>query len=142
MPVHCHADGLGNDTLYAAARGCTKITFSPAGDVESIGIAGQVVYFHKLLTEELHVTVDFLQVGRFKGAEESFTRDGPSDAARASLVGALGDIRSAWLDGVKKGRAKDGRRGAPPRTVRTRRTPPRRGDSSTMWGTRTKYSTP
>jgi protease-4 len=107
-PVYCHAEGFGNATLYAAARGCSKIYVSPAGGVEAIGIAAQVVYFHKLLTEELHITVDFLQVGKFKGAEEPFTRDGPSDEARASLTGALTDIRSAWIDGVKKGRTQDG----------------------------------
>ncbi len=107
-PVYCHADGFGNATLYAAARGCSKIYVSPAGGVEAIGIAAQVVYFHKLLTEELHITVDFLQVGKFKGAEEPFTRDGPSDEARASLTGALTDIRGSWIDGVKKGRTQEG----------------------------------
>lgn len=107
-PVYCQGNGFTNATIYAAARACSKIYVSPAGGVEAIGIAAQVVYFHKLLTEELHVTVDFLQVGKFKGAEEPFTRDGPSDEARASLLGALGDLRSSWLLGVKKGRTQDG----------------------------------
>jgi protease IV len=94
-PIFCHADAFTNATLFAAARGCSKIWASPAGEVEAIGIAAQVVYFHKLLADELHVTVDFLQVGKFKGAEESFTRDGPSDEARASLEGTLADLRRA-----------------------------------------------
>ncbi|MGO9714413.1 MAG: signal peptide peptidase A, partial [Polyangiaceae bacterium] len=51
--------------------------------------------------------MDFLQVGKFKGAEESFTRDGPSDEARASLEGTLADLRGAWIDGLKKGRGRD-----------------------------------
>ncbi len=107
VPVSCHADAFMNTTLYAAARGCSKVWVSPAGDVDAIGMAAQVVYFHKLLAEELHVTVDFLQVGKFKGAEEAFTRDGPSDEARASLEGTLADLRGAWLDGLKKGRGHD-----------------------------------
>jgi protease-4 len=111
-PIYCQANDFSNATLYAAARACSKIFVSPAGGVEAIGIAAQVVYFHKLLTEELHVTVDFLQVGKFKGAEEPFTRDGPSDEARSSLTGALGDIRNAWVGGVKKGRGKDAAGGA------------------------------
>ena len=105
--VFCHADAFTNTTLYAAARSCSRIWASPAGDVEAIGMAAQVVYFHKLLAEELHVTVDFLQVGKFKGAEESFTRDGPSDEARASLEGTLADLRATWIDGLKKGRGHD-----------------------------------
>jgi protease-4 len=107
-PVTCHADGFTNATLFAAAEGCSSIWVSPAGDVEAVGIAAQVVYFHKLLADELHVTVDFLQVGKFKGAEESFTRDGPSDEARASLEGTLADLRRAWIAGLKDGRGKDG----------------------------------
>ncbi len=106
-PVFCHADAFTNATLYTAARACSKIWAAPAGDVEAIGMAAQVVYFHKLLADELHLTIDFLQVGKFKGAEESFTRDGPSDEARASLEGTLADLRLAWLDGLKKGRGHD-----------------------------------
>jgi protease-4 len=105
--IFCHADAFNNTTLYTAARVCSKIWAAPAGDVEAIGMAAQVVYFHKLLAEELHITIDFLQVGKFKGAEESFTRDGPSDEARSSLEGTLGDIRLSWLDGLKKGRGHD-----------------------------------
>ena len=105
--VFCHADGFTNTTLYAAARSCSKIWTSPAGGVDAIGMAAQVVYFHKLLAEELHLTVDFLQVGKFKGAEEAFTRDGPSDEARASLEGTLADMRATWIDGLTKGRGRD-----------------------------------
>jgi protease-4 len=105
-PVYCHADGYTNQTLLAAARGCSKIYVSPAGSVESIGIAAQMVYFRKLLADELKLSIDFLQVGKFKGAEEPFTRDGPSEEARASLESVLGDLRVSWLDGIKKGRAR------------------------------------
>jgi protease-4 len=106
-PVYCHADDLTNVTLLAAARACSKIWVSPAGGVDAIGMGLQLVYFHKLLAEELHLTVDFLQVGKFKGAEEAFTRDGPSDEARASLEGTLSDLRAGWLEGLKKGRGRD-----------------------------------
>ncbi len=107
MPVYCHAHEYGNATTMLAAQACTKTWVSPAGGVEAIGIAAQVVYMHKLLTEELHVDVDFLQVGKFKGAEEPLTRDGPSPEARASLEGTLADMRRTWLDLVKDGKKKD-----------------------------------
>ncbi len=105
-PVFCHAEAYTNQTMLAAARGCTKISVSPAGEVGTVGIAAQILYMHKLLAEELHLSVDFLQVGKFKGAEEPMTRDGPSPEARASLEGVLADIRTSWLAGIRDGRAK------------------------------------
>ncbi|MGH7438766.1 MAG: S49 family peptidase, partial [Polyangiaceae bacterium] len=104
VPVYCHADDLANGTMYVAARGCSRIWVSPASSVDVIGLAAQTIYFHKLLAEELGLSVDFLQVGRFKGAEEPFTRDGPSPEARASLETTLADLRGSWLDGLAAGR--------------------------------------
>jgi protease-4 len=103
-PVYCHADGFTNSSMYAALRGCSNVFVSPAGEVETIGIAAQIVYMHKLLAEELHLTIDIMQVGKFKGAEEPLTRDGPSDEARASLEGVLTSFRDAWITGVRDAR--------------------------------------
>jgi len=104
--VTCHADALSNATLMAAAKGCSSLWISPAGEVEAIGIAAQIVYLRRLLVDELHFSIDMLQVGKFKGAEEPLTRDGPSPEARASLMGVLTDMRSAWLETVASGRPK------------------------------------
>ena len=92
--------------MMLAARGCSKIWISPAGGVSTVGIAAQMLYFHRLLADELHVTIDILQVGKFKGAEEPLTRDGPSPEARASLTGVLSDFRTAWIDTTTTGRPK------------------------------------
>ncbi|MDP9000527.1 MAG: S49 family peptidase, partial [Myxococcota bacterium] len=108
LPVWCHSDDLGNATMYIVARGCKRIWVSPGGTVDAVGIAAQLVYFHKLLADELGLDVDFLQVGKYKGAEEPFTRDGPSPEALASLQTALVDIRAAWLDGIRTGRSRVG----------------------------------
>lgn len=102
--VYCHGDGFSNATLMAAARGCERIYVSPAGEVETIGIAAQILYMRRLLVDELHLSIDMLQVGKFKGAEEPLTRDGPSPEARASLTGVLVDMRTAWLDTISKSR--------------------------------------
>lgn len=107
-PIHCHADGYTNATLMLAARGCSKIFVSPSGEVEAIGIAAQLIYLRKLLADELKVDIDFLQVGKFKGAEEPLTRDGPSPEARESLESVLRDLRAIWLDGIKAGRKRPG----------------------------------
>jgi protease-4 len=102
--VYCQADEFTNASMFTALRGCSKIFLSPAGDVETVGIAAEIVYMHKLLAEELHLTLDIMQVGKFKGAEEPLTRDGPSDEARASLEGVLVSMRDAWQSGVKDAR--------------------------------------
>ena len=47
------------------------------------------------------MNIDILQVGKFKGAEEPLTRDGPSDEARASLEGVLASLRDVWLTGIR-----------------------------------------
>ena len=107
-PVYCHGDGFTNATMMAAARGCSRIWVSPAGGVETVGIAAQILYMRRLLADELHLTIDILQVGKFKGAEEPLTRDGPSPEARASLTGVLVDFRTAWIDTLTKARPKPG----------------------------------
>jgi protease-4 len=98
--VVCHADGYSNSTVWVAAQGCDRIWVSPAGGVSAIGVAAELIYAHRLLTEKLGVNVDFLQIGKFKGAEEPFTRDGPSPEARASLESVLSALRASWLEGV------------------------------------------
>jgi protease-4 len=104
MPVWCYADAYGNGTLALAARGCKRVWSAPASSVDAVGIAIQQIYFHKLLAEEIGLDVDFLQVGKFKGAEEPFTRDGPSPEAKQSLESTVADLRTGWLEGIAKGR--------------------------------------
>ncbi|MFT3767904.1 MAG: S49 family peptidase [Minicystis sp.] len=85
--------------------GARRFWVSPAGGVETIGIAAQMLYANSLL-EKLHVGVDFLQVGKYKGAQEPFTRDGPSPEARESLESALRGMRAGWLADIAEGRGK------------------------------------
>jgi protease IV len=107
-PVWCYAEGYDNATLYLAALGCKRLWTPAAGGVDAVGLAAQTLYFHKLLADELGLDVDFLQVGKFKGAEEPFTRDGPSADARASLESTLADLRTGWLGAIHSGRPQVG----------------------------------
>src|SRR5262249_51257027 len=104
-PVVCHADEYTNSTLMLAALGCSRVWVSPAGGVETVGIAAQLFFANRLL-ERFHVGVDFLQVGKYKGAQEPFTRNGPSPEARESLEGTLRGLRAAWLAHIAEGRGK------------------------------------
>ncbi|KYG08697.1 Signal peptide peptidase [Sorangium cellulosum] len=104
-PIVCHADEYNNATMLLAAAACSKLWLSPAGQVDTVGIAAQLM-FAKGLLDRLNVDVDFLQVGKFKGASEPFTREGASPEARQSLQSALGGLREAWLSGIVEGRGK------------------------------------
>src|SRR5207244_13509965 len=72
--VYCHGDGFNNATIMAATRGCTSLYVSPAGEVETVGIAAQILYMRRLLADELHLSIDMLQVGNYKGYEQPLTR--------------------------------------------------------------------
>jgi len=102
-PVVCHAHALGNATSMIMAKGCSKVWLSPAGDVETIGIAAQIVYLRGLL-DRLKISADFLAIGRYKSAVETFTREGPSDDAREALNATLSSIRRSWLETADAGR--------------------------------------
>jgi protease-4 len=104
-PVVCHADEYGNGSMMLAALGCSKIWVSPAGGVETVGIAAQLLFANRLL-ERLHVGVDFLQIGKYKGAQEPYTRNEPSPEARESLEGTLRGMRAAWIAHLAEGRGK------------------------------------
>jgi len=104
-PVVCHADGYSNSSMLLAASGCDEVWLSPAGTVETVGLAAQLLFGRSLL-DKLNVAVDFVQVGKYKGASEPFTRDSSSPEARESLSTALRGMRAAWLEGVEAGRGK------------------------------------
>jgi protease-4 len=102
-PVYCHAHSLSNATLWLTLQGCTKTWLSPAGDVDAVGISTQIVYFKTLLSK-LGVKADFLAVGKYKSAAESFLRDEPSEAARQEWLETLGSIRERWFKAVEAAR--------------------------------------
>jgi protease-4 len=96
MPVVCQADGLTNSTAALFLKGCSKRYLGPAGELEAVGLAAQVVYMRSIL-DRLKIEVDFLHVGKFKSGPEPLLQDGPSPEAKEALDFALGSIRDSWL---------------------------------------------
>ena len=89
-PVHCHFDEVDN-AGYALASHCDRLSMGPAGLLNLVGIGAQLVHGKSLL-DQLGVRAELLQVGKYKGAAEPFTRDAPSDELRQSLGALLVDL--------------------------------------------------
>lgn len=106
LQVVCHAHAYSNATIFFAARACDRLWLSPAGEVGTVGIAGQMVYLKRLL-DRLKVKADFLHMGKYKSAAETLTEDGPTEAARESLTAVLASIRGTWLEGLAAARPRE-----------------------------------
>lgn len=103
-PVVCHAHSLSNRSSWLLASGCSRLWLSPAGDVDTVGIAGQTLHL-KALFERYKIQADFLHMGRYKSAAETFTHDAPSPEAREALGSVYGSIRQSWLAGFAAARS-------------------------------------
>lgn len=100
-PVYCHADELNNGSYWLSAAVCDQIWLSPAGGVDGIGIAGQSLYLKGLL-DRYGVQADFLHMGKYKSAAETFTRQAPSPASSEAMGALLSSIRDSWIAGLNK----------------------------------------
>jgi protease-4 len=103
-PVVCHAHALDNKSTFFLARACTRVWVSPAGDIDTVGIGGQVVYLKGAL-DRLKIHADFLHMGRYKSAAETLTQEGPSNEARESLTAVFSSMRDTWMEGFVSARA-------------------------------------
>ncbi|MFM2417354.1 MAG: hypothetical protein RL385_2077 [Pseudomonadota bacterium] len=93
-PVHCHFDELDN-LGFALGSHCDVLSMTPAGTLELVGLAAQTLHGQELL-ERIGVEADLLQVGKYKGASEPFTRNAMSDELRVNLTQLLDDLELAF----------------------------------------------
>jgi protease-4 len=103
-PVHCHFDTVDN-LGFALANHCDRVSMTPAGTLDLVGVAAQVLHGRQLL-DQVGVQAELLQVGKYKGAAEPFTRDEPSEELKQSLNGLLDDLdralRAHLVHGAKR----------------------------------------
>jgi protease-4 len=101
-PVHCHFDDADN-AAYALAAHCDRITMTPSGSLDLVGLAMQAVHGRALL-ESLGIQADLLQIGQYKGASEPFTRDEMSEQLRQNLDALLTDFDTSFRKHLVDGR--------------------------------------
>jgi protease-4 len=102
-PVHCHFETIDNTGYALAAAACDRITMTPAGVADVVGVAAQVFYARTML-EHLGVVADIAHVGRYKDAAEPLVRDDMGPETRESLGGLVDDLHQRLIDGLVRGR--------------------------------------
>src|SRR5688572_29701084 len=102
-PVHCHFEMADNVSYALLARSCDRLTITPAGDLDLVGVSAHLFYAKHLL-DRIGVTAELLQVGRFKGAADPFTREDVAPETRESIGLLLDDLQGSLVAAVAEGR--------------------------------------
>lgn len=104
-PVWAYADALmmGGYSLLAQAD---RVSVSPEGAVIATGIYGGQMYLRGML-DKIGIEPDFIAIGDYKSAGETFTRRGPSDFARQNLNWLFDSLYESMLTQIADGRGVD-----------------------------------
>jgi protease-4 len=93
-----YADSYDTVT-YTLASGATNICMLEGGEILIPGV-GIEATFAKGLLDKIGVQADYVQIGEYKGADEAFTRTGPSDQLRGELNKLMDAYYGQIVDGV------------------------------------------
>jgi protease-4 len=96
-------------TDYLLASACDLVTLQHKGEVMLEGIAIEEMYLAGLF-EKIGVQADFLQIGQYKGADEQFTRKGPSKAWDENFQALLESIYVQITGSIAESRGWDPRK--------------------------------
>jgi protease-4 len=88
--IVCYMESCGNMEYYLASV-ADKITVTPAGDVNVIGMMARAMFFKDTL-DKLGIKAEVYHIGDYKTASDMLTRDSMSDAQREMLNWLLDDL--------------------------------------------------
>jgi protease-4 len=97
-----YADSYNTDS-YTLATGAQQICMLEGGDIMLPGVGLQTM-FAKGLLDKIGVQADAIQIGEYKGADEEFTRTGPSDELRGELNKLTQSLYDEIVDGISLNR--------------------------------------
>ncbi len=89
--------------LYLLAACADQVLLQRKGMIELSGIGIEEIYLAGLL-DKLGMRADMIQIGKFKGADEQFTRTGPSEAWNENIKSLLDDLYSQILHHIAHSR--------------------------------------
>src|SRR6266568_561595 len=103
-PVYAYMEtGFMKD--YYVATACDKIFVPPPGELFTIGMAADVMFFRGSL-DKLGIYPDVYQIGKYKSAGDTFTQKQMTDAYREYINSLLDDLYGRYLEGIAKARNK------------------------------------
>ena len=76
---------------YLVASACDRVVLAPCGNLLLPGVRAEVT-FYKGLFDKLGIEFDMMQMGKFKGAAEPFTRAEMSDEFRENMTAIIDDV--------------------------------------------------
>jgi protease-4 len=88
-----------SENTYLLATHANRVLMSPQGNIFLPGAALQLMFFRGLL-QKLHIHADMIQIGKFKGAEEPFTRFSASKAFASQVEGLVNGWYSQILSSI------------------------------------------
>ncbi|MFW6044391.1 MAG: signal peptide peptidase SppA [Planctomycetota bacterium] len=103
--VICFLEAGGNLEYYLASA-ADRIVMRPSASLMLLGLRAEVVFFKNLL-DEVGVKGDIIQVGKYKGADESLTRETASDYFAEAINGILDALYGQLGDAIAEGRDGD-----------------------------------
>jgi protease-4 len=104
--VHCQIEDASNFAYWLAATSCERVTLSPGGAIELMGLASES-YFLLDMLDSLGVEIDVLRMGTHKGAAEFLTRNDMSPEMRETLDELYDDYMEMLVAGIAEGRRLD-----------------------------------
>ena len=103
-PVYAYMEtGLMKD--YYVATACDKIFVPPSGELFTIGMAADVMFFRGSL-DKLGIYPDVYQIGKYKSVGDMFTQKQMTDAYREYINSLLDDLYGRYVEGIAKARNK------------------------------------
>jgi protease-4 len=100
--VVCFAESY--DTLgYLLASHADLVVLQRRGSMGLHGLSMEEMYLAGMM-EKLGVEADLLQIGQYKGADETLTRRGPSEAWSENIDGLLADLYAGIADRIASNR--------------------------------------
>jgi protease-4 len=105
-PVHCYFEVTDNLGYALLAESCDRISITPSGTLDLVGVSLETVYARELL-QNLGLRAEMLQAGPFKGAADALTRDDMPDEVRQTLGKILDDLQARVVTSIARGRKLD-----------------------------------
>lgn len=103
-PVYAYMETSLNKDYYIATA-CDKVFVPPPGELFTIGLAADVMFFRGSL-DKLGIYPDMYQIGKYKSAGDTFTQKEMTPAHREFINSLLDDLYGRYIEGIAKSRSK------------------------------------